>query len=209
MKLKVFTKDGASSEEKEFNTMRTFTDDKGLASLHQVLKAYMANQRQGNACAKDRGDVSGTSKKPYRQKGTGMARHGSKRSPIWTKGGVVFGPKPRDYSQKINRRMRQLAFQRALFNCAQEGSLMLIEQITVQQPKTKHFDQLLSKIHPEGKVLVVDLGFEDNAVLSARNLDRVFMVDANSINAWDLVRYSKVLMSEQGFQRVLERSHHA
>lgn len=209
MKLKVFTKDGASSQEKEFNTLRMFTDDKGLTTLHQVLKAYMANLRQGNACAKDRGEVKGTSKKPYRQKGTGMARHGSKRSPIWRTGGVVFGPKPRDYSQKINRRMRQLAFQRALFDCAQEGDLSLIEQITMEQPKTKLFNQLLEKIHPEGKVLVVDLGFEDNTVLSARNMERVFMIDANSVNAWDLVRYDKVLMSEQGFQRVLERSHHA
>lgn len=206
-KIKIYSKDGTNNCEKEFLNLRTFDDRKGIASLHQVIKAYQANLRQGNACTKDRGDVAGSGKKPYRQKGTGNARHGEKRSPIWVKGGVVFGPKPRDYSQKINKRMKQLALQRALFDAVRSEQLCLIEEISVSESKTKAFNSILSNIKPNGRVLIVDISFGDNVILSARNIQRLHMATASDVNALDLVRFPFVIMSEKAFQHIVERSH--
>jgi large subunit ribosomal protein L4 len=205
MKLKVYSPDGGAATEKDF-ALKEFEGRKGLQALKDTIVAYQANARQGNAKTKDFGEVQGTGKKPWRQKGTGQARHGSRRSPLWVKGAVVFGPRPRDWSLDVNKKVKQLAFQRALFNRATEGGLSLIEKIAAAQPKTKLFHALLTRIHPKGKVLVVDETFEGNAALAARNLERVQMVDANSLNAWDLVRFQNVLISETGFQRILARA---
>ena len=170
MKVKIYNKDATSFEERDFSNVRIFEGDKGVAALHQVIKAYQANLRQGNACTKDRGAVSGSGKKPYRQKGTGNARHGEKRSPIWTKGGVVFGPKPRDYSQKINKNVKLLAFQRAIFDAIHTDGLALIEEMHITEPKTKNFNALVKNLNRRGRILIVDTEFNDNAILSARHL---------------------------------------
>ena len=205
MKLKVYSPDGANSQEKDF-ALREFEGKKGLQALKETLVAYQANARQGTSKTKDFGEVKGTGKKPWRQKGTGNARHGSRRSPLWVKGAVVFGPRPRDWSLTINQKVRQLAFQRALFDKASEGGLSLIEKITPAQPKTKAINQVLTRIHPEGKILLVDESFEKNAQRAARNLARVQMVAADSVNALDLVSHANVLISEQGFQKILARA---
>jgi large subunit ribosomal protein L4 len=205
MKLKVYTPDGATTTEKDF-ALREFEGKKGQQALKDTVVAYLANARRGNAKTKDFGEVQGTGKKPWKQKGTGQARHGSRRSPLWVKGAVVFGPRPRDWSLGVNKKVKQLAFQRALFNRATEGGLSLIEKLAAAQPKTKVFNALLTRIHPEGKVLIVDDTFEGNTVRAARNLERVQLVEANSLNAWDLVRYEKVLISEPGFQKILARA---
>jgi large subunit ribosomal protein L4 len=205
MKLKVYTPDGATATEKDF-ALKEFEGRKGLQALKDTVVAYQAAKRQGNAKTKDFGEVKGTGKKPWRQKGTGQARHGSRRSPLWVKGAVVFGPRPRDWSLTLNKKVKLLAFQRALFNRATEGGLSLIEKLAAAQPKTKQFLELVSRIHPEGKILLVDEKFEGNTLLAARNLARVHMVDANSLNAWDLVRFEQVLISEPGFQRILARA---
>jgi large subunit ribosomal protein L4 len=205
MKLKVYSPDGATAQEKEF-ALREFEGKKGLQALKETIVAYQANARQGTSKTKDFGEVKGTGKKPWRQKGTGNARHGSRRSPLWVKGAVVFGPRPRDWSLTINQKVRQLAFQRALFDKASEGGLTLIEKITPAQPKTKAINQVLSRIHPEGKILLVDESFEKNAQRATRNLARVQMVAADSVNALDLVSHANVLISEQGFQKILARA---
>jgi large subunit ribosomal protein L4 len=205
MKLKVYSPDGANAQEKDF-ALREFEGKKGLQALKETLVAYQANARQGTSKTKNFGEVKGTGKKPWRQKGTGNARHGSRRSPIWVKGAVVFGPRPRDWSLTINQKVRQLALQRALFDKASEGGLNLIEKIIPAQPKTKAINQVLTRIHPAGKILLVDETFEKNAQLAARNLARVAMVDAASLNALDLVSHECVLISEQGFQKILARA---
>ncbi len=205
MKLKVYSPDGAAATEKDF-ALKEFEGKKGLQALKDTVVAYQAGARQGNAKTKDFGEVQGTGKKPWKQKGTGQARHGSRRSPLWVKGAVVFGPRPRDWSLTLNKKVKQLAFQRALFNRATAGGLSLIEKINAEQPKTKIFHTLLTRIHPEGKILLVDEKFEGNTLLAMRNLARVQFVDANSLNAWDLVRYEKVLISEPGFQKILARA---
>jgi large subunit ribosomal protein L4 len=205
MKLKVYSHDGAKAQEKDF-ALKEFEGKKGLQALKDTIVYYQASARQGTVKTKNFGEVKGTGKKPWRQKGTGNARHGSRRSPLWVKGAVVFGPRPRDWSIVLNQKVRQLALQRALFDKATEGSLSLIEKISPAKPKTKAIAQVLGRIQPEGKILLVDESFEKNAQLAARNIDRVNLVDAATVNAWDIVRSRLVLVSEQGFQKILARA---
>ena len=178
MKLTVFSADGTKSSEKEFANLPTFEGDKGLQAVKEVIVAINANNRQGTHSTKTRGEVSGGGKKPWRQKGTGRARAGSNRSPIWVGGGVVFGPKPRDYSKKINSRVKALAFSRALYDRALAGEIAVIEQFLVDQPKTKLMNTVVSRIAPKGKILLVDAPFSAEAARAARNIDRVSLQEA-------------------------------
>ncbi|WP_309399095.1 50S ribosomal protein L4 [Cerasicoccus maritimus] len=205
MKLKVFTADGASSTEKEY-AIPTFEGDKGLQALKDVVVAYQSNLRQGNAKSKTRGEVRGTGKKVYRQKGTGHARHGDRQSPIYVGGGTAHGPKLRDWTKHANKKVKTLAMRRALFDKATDGELSVIEKFELAAPKTKDFDKIISQIKPEGKILIVDQQFDDNTALSARNLARVHITDSASLNAWDLVRFDNVVISEKGIEQVLART---
>lgn len=204
-KFKLYNSDATTVEEIEFQNFPSFEGDKGIRALKDCIVAIEANMRQGNACAKMRGEVSGTGKKPWRQKGTGMARHGSKRSPIWVGGGVAHGPRPRDYSQKINKKVKRLGLSRALFDCSIEENLSLIESFNVPSAKTKFFNNIIERVSTKGSVLIVDDYFKDDVLLSARNLKRVYVIDANSLNAWDLVRHQTILISKNAFELLLER----
>ena len=207
MKLKVYSTDGKKSEEKEFSAFPSFEDDKGVAALRQVLIAQQANQRQGNASTKTRAEVSGSGKKLFRQKGSGRARQGSRRVPHQRHGGVAHGPKPRDYSQKINDKMKTLAFQRALFERANEGGLSVIEAFEVKEPKTKLFYQILTKVLPDyKKVLIIDDAFEENTVLAARNIEGLSFTVASSLNALDIVRYQQIIVSSKGIETIIARA---
>lgn len=203
--FKFYNSDATTVSEIEFKDFPSFEGDKGVRALKDCVVASMANMRQGNACTKMRGQVSGTGKKPWRQKGTGMARHGSKRSPIWVGGGVAHGPHPRDYSQKINKKVKRLALSRALFDCANNGSLIVIDSFNVPEAKTKHFYDITNRINPNGSILAVDEFFQDDVLLAARNLQRVYIIDAHSLNAWDLVRHQTVLISKNAFEFLLNR----
>lgn len=205
MKLKVYSTDGASSAEKDFDLV-AFEGDKGLQPLKELIVLYQANARQGTAKAKTRSEVAGTGKKVYRQKGTGHARHGDRQSPIYVGGGVAHGPKVRDWSKAMNKKTRKVAFSRAVYDKATEGELALIEAIAPAEPKTKVFNSVLEKIEPKGKVLLVDQQFTEDTIRAARNIERVHMIDADSLNAWDLVRFDHILISEKGFERVLART---
>lgn len=207
MKLKVYSADGTKSEEKDFPQFPQFEGDKGVAALRQVVLAQQANRRQGNASTKTRADVSGSGKKLFRQKGSGTARQGERRVPHQRHGGVAHGPKPRDYSQKINRKMKTLAFQRALFERATAGGISVIQGFEVSEPKTKIFNKVLTAVLPErGKVLVVDDTFEVNAALAARNVEGVSLTEAGSLSVVDIVRYRHILVSEKGIETVLARA---
>ncbi len=207
MKLKVFSVDGTKSEEKEFVTFPKFDDDKGVAALRQVVIAHQANKRQGNASTKTRAEVRGTGKKLFRQKGSGTARQGGRRVPHQRHGGVAHGPKPRDFSQKINRKMKRLAFQRALFERATEGGISVIEAIEVKEPKTKLFNQVLIALLPKrNKVLIIDDSFENNAALAARNIDGVALAEAGNISTLDVVRYRHIIISAKGIETILARA---
>ncbi len=204
MKLKVYISDGTKCEEKDY-AVQEFEGDKGIYALKQVLLAYMANQRQGNASTKTRAEVSGTGKKAYRQKGTGNARAGSRRVSQWRGGGIVFGPKPRDYSQKINRKVKRLAYSRALFDRAVAGDIDLIQQFEMDSPQTNIFNKIINRVVPKGKVLIIDDKWNDNVLLSARNIERFDLSEAANVSAYDLCRYDKIVCSESGMNKILSR----
>lgn len=205
MKLKVYSTDGKSSREQDFADLPVFEGDKGVQALKEVIVAINANARLGTHSTKTRGEVSGGGKKPWRQKGTGRARAGSNRSPIWVGGGVVFGPKPRDYSKKINSRVKALAFSRALFDRAVAGEIDVIEAWSVAQPKTKLITEVVARIAPEGKILLVDDTFDKNAALAARNVERVSLQEAAKLNAKDLAQYKRIIVSTKGLEKILAR----
>lgn len=204
MKLTVFSSDGQTSREQEFG-LPTFEGDKGVQALKEVIVAINANNRLGTHCTKTRGEVRGGGKKPWRQKGTGRARAGSTRSPIWVGGGVVFGPKPRDYSKKVNSKVKALAFSRALFDRAVAGDIAGIDAWQVAEAKTKAINTIIGRIAPEGKVLIVDDRFTVEAARAARNIERVSMQEAAELNALDLAQYKKIIMSTKALETVLAR----
>lgn len=207
MKLKVYTADGTQSEEKDFARFPVFEGDKGVAALRQVVLAHQANARQGNASTKTRAEVRGSGKKLFRQKGSGTARQGSRRVPHQRHGGIAHGPKPRDFSQKINRKMKTLAFQRALFERATEGGLSVIEALEVKEPKTQLFNKVLATVLPtRGKVLIVDDQFENNAALAARNIEGVSLSEAGNLSTLDVVRYRHIIVSAKGIETLIARA---
>ncbi len=206
MKLKVYKSDGTSFAEKEFD-IPTFEGDKGVALLKQVIVSYQANKRQGTSKTKDYGEVAGSGKKILPQKGSGGSRHGDKRAPQMFKGGVVFGPRPRDWSKTITTQAKKIALQRALFELAKDGGLSVIEKFEVAKPKTKLFAKVLTSVAPEGKrLLVVDSTWSEPVIRASRNLERAIFSNSSNLNALDLVRTPRVLISEAGLQKVLERT---
>jgi large subunit ribosomal protein L4 len=204
MKLTVFSSDGKTSSEKDFANIPTFEGDKGLQAVKEVIVAINANNRQGTHSTKTRGEVRGGGKKPWRQKGTGRARAGSIRSPLWVGGGVVFGPKPRDYSKKINAKVKQLAFSRALFDRATAGELAVIEQFASAK-KTKAVVEVVTRIAPKGKVLLVDAPFATETALASRNIERVTLQEASKLNTLDLAQYAKIIVSSKALETILAR----
>jgi large subunit ribosomal protein L4 len=205
MKLKVYSADGKTSREQDFADIPQFEGDKGVQALKEVIVAINANARLGTHSTKTRGEVSGGGKKPWRQKGTGRARAGSIRSPLWVGGGVVFGPKPRDYSKKINSQVKALAFSRALFERAVAGEIDVIEAWTVAQPKTKLINEVVARIAPEGKILLVDDTFAPAAAQAARNIERVSLQEAAKLNSKDLAQYKRIIVSTKGLEKILAR----
>jgi large subunit ribosomal protein L4 len=204
MKLKVFSPDGTKSTEKDFG-LPTFEGDKGLQAVKEVIVAINANNRQGTHSTKTRGEVRGGGKKPWRQKGTGRARAGSIRSPLWVGGGVVFGPKPRDYSKKINSKVKALAFSRALFDRAQAGEISVIEKFEFAQSKTSLASNIVELVAPKGRVLLVDAPFTANATRAIRNIERVSLQEAAKLNTLDLANYQQIVVSSAALEKIIAR----
>ncbi len=205
MKLTVFSADAAKSSEKEFN-LPTFAGNKGVQAVKEVVVAHKANARLGTHSTKTRGEVRGGGKKPWNQKGTGRARAGSSRSPLWSGGGVVFGPKPRDYSKKINAKVKALAFNRALFDRATAGDVAVIEAFSPKEIKTKVMNAVIERIAPKGSVLVVDAPFSVEAARATRNLTRVTLQEAAKLNTLDLVTYGKIVVSAKALETIIARA---
>jgi len=205
MKLTVFNSDGTSSSEKDFAGLPVFEGDKGLQAVKEVIVAINANNRQGTHSTKTRGEVRGGGKKPWRQKGTGRARAGSIRSPLWGGGGVVFGPKPRDYSKKINGKVKQLAFNRALFDRAVAGEIAVIEAFAAPAAKTKAMNQVVTRIAPKGRVLLVDAPFAAETTRASRNIERVSLQEAAKLNTLDLAQYKKIIVSTKALEAIIAR----
>ena len=205
MKLKVFKSDGSAGEEREFEGLPVFEGDKGRQAVKEIVVAQAANVRQGTRSTKTRAEVRGGGRKPWRQKGTGRARAGSTRSPIWVGGGVAFGPRPQDFSKKTNRKVRQLAFKRALFDRIQAGEVSVIEGFEVNPAKTKVMVNLIGKIAPGGTVLLIDDSFSDDAIRAGRNIARIDFVESAHINTTELCLFDRLIVSERGLQSILIR----
>lgn len=171
--------------------------------FHEVVKMQLANRRGGNACSKTRSEVSGGGIKPWRQKGTGRARSGSTRSPLWVGGGVVFGPKPRDYSYTLPKKVKKAALRSALSLKHKEGKLLIVDNLNLEEIKTKSFVNLLKRLEV-GDALIVD---NDNFNLerSARNVSRVKVLRPEGLNVYDILRYEYLLITKQGVEEIQER----
>lgn len=180
-------------------------DGKGTQAVHDTVTAYMAAQRMGTACTKNAGDVAGTNKKPWRQKGTGRARAGSFQSPLWRGGGVVFGPKPRDFSKKVNSRTKQLALRKALSERIKAGDVVIVDDLKIASPKTKDFINLLKAFEVKGTALLVSEGIDKNLTLASRNIACVEIATSDTVNTYQVLRSDKLVFSRSAFEKVEER----
>ena len=178
-----------------------FGADYKEALVHQVVTAYMAGARSGTKAQKNRSEVSGGGKKPWRQKGTGRARAGTIRSPLWRTGGVTFAAKPRDFSQKVNRKMYRGAIRSILSELARRGDLVVANEFSVAEPKTKAFIAEMNKLETSS-VLVVTAELDKNLHLAARNLRGAEVIDAEAVNPVVLLSYAKVLITADAVKKL-------
>jgi large subunit ribosomal protein L4 len=182
----------------------TFSREYNEALVHQVVTAYMAGGRQGTVAQKTRSEVRGGGKKPWRQKGTGRARAGTIRSPIWTGGGVTFAAKPRSYEQKVNRKMYRAAMQVILSELVRQERLVVVEEMTAATPKTKEFAAQLAAQGLENGALIISDEVEQNLYLASRNLPKVEVRDAASVDPVSLVGHDKVVVTVAALKKIEE-----
>ncbi|HNR03576.1 MAG TPA: 50S ribosomal protein L4 [Bacillota bacterium] len=175
-----------------------------VEAMQQVVKMYLANQRQGTQSALTRAEVRGGGIKPWRQKGTGRARHGSIRSPQWKKGGIVFAPKPRSYRYTVPKKIKRIAMKSALSSKANENSIVVIEELNFDAPKTKQVVSLLENLKIDSKTLIVLADNNENVVKSARNIDGVKATFVNTLNVYDILKYDKFVITKDAVKKVEE-----
>ena len=202
MKTNVFDMTGKQVGEVELSDV-IFGIEPNQSVVHDVVKNHLANCRQGTQSALTRAEVSGGGIKPWRQKGTGHARQGSTRSPQWTHGGVVFAPKPRDYSYNVNKKVKRLALKSVLSDKAASGAIVVVDGLEMAEPKTKTFAGFLSAAGVEGKAVVVTEGVKANVVKSARNIPGVVTTPANVLSVYDIVN-AKNLVIDKAALAVIE-----
>jgi large subunit ribosomal protein L4 len=179
---------------------------RGTQAVHDAVVAMRAARRSGSANSKSKADVALSGSKPWRQKGTGRARAGYASSPVWRGGGVVFGPKPRDYTKKVSKSVRRLAFQKALSERINAGDVLTVDKFAVTEVKTKAFIALLKKATDAAKVLLISDSFEQNFYKSARNVKSATLVTATDVNTEQLLSFHKILVTPEGLEKLAERS---
>ena len=180
-------------------------NSKGEQAVHDVVVAYRAAQRSGTANTKTVGEVAGTNKKPWRQKGTGRARAGSFRSPLWPGGGVVFGPKPRDYSKKVNKKTRDLALRKALSERLKAGDVVVVDDLNIAAPKTRDMVAVLKALKLDGTTLIVQSGINKNLTLASRNVPDLSITTSDKLNTFDVLRPDKLVFTKSSFEQVEAR----
>jgi large subunit ribosomal protein L4 len=204
--MKLTIKDTKGNSQGELEVKFPLVEDgKGTQAVHDVVVAYNAAQRMGTACTKTMGEVAGTGKKPWRQKGTGRARAGSFASPLWRGGGVVFGPKPRDFSKKVSRKTRQLALRKALSERLRAGDVVVVDDLKLDSAKTKEFLGMLSALDLKGSALIVAQGTDKNLSLASRNVKNVSLATSDSLNTYDVLRPDKLVFTRGAFEQVEAR----
>ncbi|HYG22438.1 MAG TPA: 50S ribosomal protein L4 [Verrucomicrobiae bacterium] len=201
--MKITVKDikGQSQGELEVN-FQLIEDGRGTQAVHDAVVAYQAAQRSGTASTKTMGEVAGTGKKPWRQKGTGRARAGSFASPLWRGGGVVFGPKPRDFSKKVNAKTKQLALRKALSERLKAGDVVIVDDLKLGSAKTKEFINVLNALQLDGTTLVVAHGEDKNLSLASRNISFVSVTTSDTLNTYDVLRPDKLVFTKSAFEKV-------
>ena len=173
-------------------------------AVHIAVKNHLANMRQGTQSALTRAEVSGGGKKPWRQKGTGHARQGSTRAPQWTHGGIVFAPKPRDYSYVLNKKVKRLALKSVLSAKAAEGKLVVIDAIKMDAIKTADFRKFLTAVQVEGKAVVVTPAVDETVVKSARNIPGVLTTPATNLNVYDIINAQYLVVDQTALAKIEE-----
>jgi len=174
--------------------------------VHQAVVAELANGRQGTHSAKNRSEVRGGGRKPFKQKGRGVARAGSTRSPIWKGGGTVFGPEPHEYDKKISKKMRKLARRSVLSSKATNGEIIILEDITISAPKTNDFSKFLDKLNLLGKkITILVAAYSDDLFLAARNIPNIYLVEATSASTYDLLDCESLLFDKAGLSLINEQ----
>ncbi len=182
-----------------------FTDRVNTDVIHQAVVMYQASLRQGTVSVKGRGEISGGGIKPFRQKGTGRARAGSSRSPLWAGGGQTFGPKPRDFSFSIPRKVRQAALRESLSAKYQEGHLVVINDMTSPMQKTKEFVKVLTTLGLKGKILAMLDGCDQSIERVSRNIAHVYIIRSQDVTAYDILKHKKILVTKSALNQILER----
>ena len=204
--MKISIKNTAGKDQGELEVKFAVVENgKGTQAVHDAVTAYRAAQRSGTACTKNVGEVSGSNKKPWRQKGTGRARAGSNQSPLWPGGGVVFGPKPRDFSKTISKKTRALALRKALSERIKAGDVVIVDDLKLASPKTKAFDAIIVALDLTGTTLIVSNGDDKNLMLAARNIPTVQLTTGDSLNTYDVLLQDKLLFTKSAFETVEAR----
>lgn len=199
--MKLTVKDNQGKDQGELNlTFTPVEDEKGNQAVHDVVVAYMAAQRSGTACTKTMGEVAGSGKKPWRQKGTGRARAGSFASPLWRGGGVVFGPKPRDFTKKVTKKTRHLALRKAVTERIKAGEVLVVDSIKLDSPRTKGFMGLIHDLDIGGTLLIVNDAADENLVLASRNVPGVELTNSASLNTYQVLRYDQILFTRAALE---------
>ncbi len=202
-KVALYDVSGAQIGELELND-NIFGIEPNEAVLYDFVKMQLANKRVGTASTKTRAEVRGGGKKPWRQKGTGRARVGSSRNPVWKGGGITFGPKPRDYSYKLPKKVRRLAMKSALSSKVIDNSIVVLDQLMMDEPKTQDFIRILDSLNIENGTLVVTADGSTNVSKSARNIPGVKPLKVESINVYDLLKYDTLLITRDAVARIEE-----
>ena len=200
--VKVFNMSGSEVGSLELNDS-IFAVEVNTHVMHQAVVQYLANKRQGTQSALTRAEVRGGGRKPWRQKGTGRARQGSTRSPQWTGGGVVFAPKPRDYSFKLNKKVKRLALKSALTTKVNDGKFVVVDEINLPEMKTKEMVKVLNNLNVN-KSLVVLEDTNEKAVVAARNIPTVKTASVSTINVYDILKYDSVVVTKAAVEKIEE-----
>lgn len=204
--MKISIKDLTGKDTGELEVKFALVDNgRGTQAVHDTVVAYQAAQRMGTACTKNVGEVAGTNKKPWKQKGTGRARAGSFQSPLWVGGGVVFGPKPRDFGKKVSKKTRTLALRKALSERLKAGDIVVVDDLKLSSPKTKEFNNIIIALDCMGSTLLVTTGIDKNLTLAARNVVNVEIATSDSLNTYDVLRPDKLVFTKGAFEKIEAR----
>ncbi len=201
MSAKTFT-----AEDAQAANLVLVGEEKGRQAVHDLVVAYRANRRTGSACTKTRGEVRGNNRKIYKQKGTGNARHGDKRAPIFVGGGVVFGPRPRDYSKKVNKSTRKLALRRTLGDLVRAEKILTVESFAISDGKTKSFISAVGEITSNDKVLIVGSDFDEATRRAARNVGWTHLVSPSDLNVEELLLAKTIVLVGDALQTLAART---